>query len=95
MNDIAVELAKLHVLKGADYSRQVERIARMDNFHPVENETGIFSVGGEGGDDYDNLLKLDFNHNVDVAVHVNSILLINEKQDLPFKPEGKDSFLPF
>ncbi len=45
--------------------------------------------------DYDNLLKLDFNHNVDVAVHVNSILLINEKQDLPFKPEGKDSFLPF
>jgi hypothetical protein len=45
--------------------------------------------------DYDNLLKLDFNHNVDVAVHVNSILLINEKQDLPFKPEEKDSFLPF
>ena len=57
MNDIAAELAKLHVLKGADYSRQVERIARMDNFHPVENETGIFSVGGEGGDDYDNLLN--------------------------------------
>ena len=45
--------------------------------------------------DYDNLFKLDFNHNVTVAVHVNSILLINDKPDLPFEPEGKDSFLPF
>ena len=57
MSDIAAELAKLHVLKGADYSRQVERIARMSNFHPVENESGIFSVGGENEDDYSNLLN--------------------------------------
>lgn len=57
MNDIATELAKLHILKGADYSRQVEWIARMDVFHPVENEMSIFSVGGEGGDDYNNLLN--------------------------------------
>ena len=33
MNDIAAELAKLHVLKGADYSRQVERIARTVQAH--------------------------------------------------------------
>lgn len=57
MCDIAAELAKLHILKGADYSRQVERIARMGVFHPVEGEPGIYSVGGEGGDDYGNLLN--------------------------------------
>ena len=57
MSDIAAELAKLHVLKGADYSRQVERIARMGDFHLVEGETRIFSTGGESGDDYGNLLK--------------------------------------
>ena len=57
MNDIAAELAKLHVLKGADYSRQVERIARMGVFHPVEGELDIYSVGGECGDDYGNLLN--------------------------------------
>ena len=45
--------------------------------------------------DYDGLLKLDYNHNVGVEVHVNSILLINDKLDLPFEPEEKDSFLPF
>ena len=57
MGDIAAELAKLHILKGADFSRQVERIARMDIFHPIENELNIFSVGGEAGNDYDNLLN--------------------------------------
>ena len=57
MGDIAAELAKLHILKGADFSRQVERIARMDVFHPIENEMNIFSVGGEAGNDYDNLLN--------------------------------------
>ena len=45
--------------------------------------------------DYDDLLKLDYNHNVGVEVQVNSILLINDKLDLPFEPEEKDSFLPF
>ena len=57
MGDIAAELAKLHILKGADFSRQVERIARMDVFHPIENELNIFSVGGETGSDYGNLLN--------------------------------------
>ena len=57
MSDIAAELAKLHTLKGADYSRQVERIARLDNFHPIEGEDGIFSTGSESEDDYGNLLN--------------------------------------
>ena len=58
MSDIAAELAKLHTLKGADYSRQVERIAHWGNFHPVEEETGIFSTGSESEDDYSNLPTL-------------------------------------
>ena len=57
MSDIAAELAKLHVLKGADYSRQVERIARMGDFHLVEGEVGIYSTGGKKSDDYNNLLN--------------------------------------
>ena len=57
MSDIAAELAKLHTLTGADYSRQVERIARLGNFHPVEGESGIFSTGSEGEGDYGNLLN--------------------------------------
>ena len=57
MSDIAAELAKLHILKGADYSRQVERIACMSNFHPVEGEVDIFSTGSESEADYGNLLN--------------------------------------
>ena len=57
MNDIAAEIARLHTLKGADYSRQVERIARMGNFHPVEGEINIFSAGSGSQADYSNLLN--------------------------------------
>lgn len=51
--------------------------------------------------DYDNLFKLDFNHNVNVEVYVDSILLIKDKPDkpvkldLPFEPEEKVTILPF
>ena len=38
ISDIALELKKLHVLSGAEYSRQVERIAKSKVFHPLENE---------------------------------------------------------
>ena len=57
MSDIAAELAKLHILKGAEYSRQVERIASMGDFHLIDNEYNILSTGGENGDDYNNLLN--------------------------------------
>lgn len=57
MNDIASELAKLHILRGADFSRQVERIALMKDFHPVSGEVDIYSVGGEQGEDYALLLN--------------------------------------
>ena len=55
-NDIAQELALLHTLRGADFARQVERIARRNEFYPLEGEHGIYVCGGEHGSDYANLL---------------------------------------
>ena len=55
-NDFTQELALLHTLTGSNYSRQVERIARRTEFRPVRQENGIFSVGGEKGEDYEYLL---------------------------------------
>jgi hypothetical protein len=56
MNDFTAELAKLHQLTGAEFSRQVERIALRKEFHPLETDPEIFTVGGENSDDYQNLL---------------------------------------
>jgi hypothetical protein len=53
MNDITSELAKLHHLTGAEFSRQVECIARRSEFHPLEGETAIYTVGGESSEDYE------------------------------------------
>ena len=55
-NDIVSELAKLHDLSGAEFSRQVERIALRKEFHPLDSDPEIFTVGGESSDDYQNLL---------------------------------------
>lgn len=71
-NDITSELAKLHELTGAEFSRQVERIAKRKEFHPLETDKDIFSVGGQQGDDYDNLLQaarraVDFGYSVFAA----------------------------
>ena len=55
-NDITQELALLHTLNGGDFSRQVEKIAHRGEFHLIEGETEIYSVGGEQSDDYLNLL---------------------------------------
>ena len=56
INNFTEELEKLHQLTGAEYSRQVERIALRKEFHPLETDDKIFSVGGEKSDDYSNLL---------------------------------------
>ena len=56
-NDIASELAKLHELTGAEFSRQVERIANMHIFHPINGEEFIYGIGGEMGRDYLNQLR--------------------------------------
>ena len=57
MSGIAEELFKLHSLQGADFSRQVERIAQRSEFYPLEGEDGIFIVGGENDEDFSNLLN--------------------------------------
>lgn len=57
MNDISQELAKLHFLNGADFIRQLKLIVSSGWFHPIEGEYSIYSVGGEKGEDYDNLLN--------------------------------------
>jgi hypothetical protein len=44
MNDFTAELAKLHHLSGAEFSRQVERIALRKEFHPLDADPEIFSV---------------------------------------------------
>ena len=69
INDIALELAKLHELTGADYSRQVERIAQMKLFHPLDNEVGIYTPGVLKNDDFQNQLvaarkAVDFGYKV-------------------------------
>jgi hypothetical protein len=56
MSDFTAELAQLHELSGADFSRQVEKIALRKEFHPLDSDSEIFSVGGEESDDYQNLL---------------------------------------
>lgn len=55
-NDFTAELMKLHELKGAKFSRQVEKIALRKEFHPLENDKDIYTVGGEKSGDYQNLL---------------------------------------
>ena len=56
MGDFTTELKKLHQLAGAEFSRQVECIALRKEFHPLETDPDIFTVGGENSDDYQNLL---------------------------------------
>ena len=57
MNNITDELAKLHELTGAEFSRQVERIALRNEFRPLEGETDIYVTGGETSNDFENQLN--------------------------------------
>ena len=57
MEDIATELARLHDLTGAEFSRQVTRIASMRVFHFVGGETGILTAGSEQDQDFSNLIR--------------------------------------
>lgn len=53
---IAIELQELHYLHGTRFVNQLKLITYYGDFHPVEGEMGIFSTGGEGSEDYANLL---------------------------------------
>ena len=54
---MAEELQELHYLKGASFIKQLKLIIYYGEFHPVEDETGIYSTGGEQSPDYKNLLN--------------------------------------
>ena len=56
MNDIALELARLHVLKGADFVCQLKKLALSGMFKPVGNEKGIFAADASHRDDLPALL---------------------------------------
>lgn len=56
MSDFAEELYKLHNLSGADFIVQLKTITARAEFHPLENEPAIFTVGGERSEDYANLI---------------------------------------
>ena len=54
--DIALELARLHILQGADFVRQLKMLAQYNIFKVVENERDIFAAEGSHRDDYPMLL---------------------------------------
>jgi len=56
-NDIALELARLHVLRGIDFTRQLKLITQRKEFQLVKDETDIFSAIGEIDEDYYALLN--------------------------------------
>lgn len=57
MNDFAIELYRLRQLSGADFIAQLKVVTARSEFHPLVNEPDIFTVGGEGREDYSNLIN--------------------------------------
>ena len=55
-NDIAQMLALLHELQGIDFVRLLRLITERHEFSPLKDDPLIYTVGGEGSDDYDSLL---------------------------------------
>ena len=54
--DIALELARLHILSGADFIRQLKMLTQLSIFKPVENEKDIFAAEASHRDDMPALL---------------------------------------
>ena len=57
MSDFAEELYKLHELSGADFIVQLKTVTARAEFHPLEDEPAIFTVGGEKSEDYVHLIN--------------------------------------
>ena len=55
--DLNSLLEDLHIAFGSGFVWTLKQIAMHGEFKPIPSETDIFSVGGETGDDYDNLLN--------------------------------------
>ena len=89
MSSFTEELAKLHQLTGAEFSRQVERIALRKEFHPLDTDEDIFTVGGENDQDYQNLLTaarraVEFGYKVYILPNPREI----RKPDFIFEKKG-------
>ena len=56
-NGITEELAKLQTLRGADFIKQLKAIVSRKEFHPLDTDPEIFTVGGENDSDYQSLLN--------------------------------------
>ena len=56
-SDIALELARLHVLRGIEFTRQLKSITQRTEFLLVKDETNIFSAVSELDNDYPTLLN--------------------------------------
>ena len=56
-NDITLELARLHVLRGIDFTRQLRLITQRREFLPVKDEVDIFTAISNGDEDYEALLN--------------------------------------
>lgn len=54
--DIALELARLHVLQGADFVRQLKTLTQYNIFKAVQNERDIFAAEGSHREDFPMLL---------------------------------------
>ena len=54
---MADELQELHNLKGAQFINQLKMIVYYGDFHPVDDETSIFSAISEQSEDFDNLIN--------------------------------------
>ena len=54
--DIALELARLHILTGADFIRQLKMLTQLSIFKPVENEKDIFAAVASHREDMPALL---------------------------------------
>ena len=51
--DIAIELARLHILHGADFVNQLKLLVSLPDFHLVEGEKFIYAIGEEHDRDFD------------------------------------------
>jgi len=50
-------LEDLQILHGSGFVNQLKLIAAHRAFYPIKGETDIHTTGGEGGEDYENLLN--------------------------------------
>ena len=54
--DIALELARLHILQGADFVCQLKALTQYNIFKVVESEKDIYAAEGSHRDDFPSLL---------------------------------------